>query len=82
MKRNAIPSKARTMPAISTHQGVVAFPVALAGVEVPVGVDARAAVAAVEGVVLCGVDRVVEVEVACCLADARVAVKENVPLTG
>jgi len=47
-----------------------------------VGVDARAAVAAVEGVVLCGVDRVVEVEVACCLADARVAVKENVPLTG
>jgi hypothetical protein len=84
MKRNATPSKARTMPAIRTHQ-VAAFPAALAGVEVPVGVEA-AAVAAVEGAVLCGVDLVADVvegvDVACCPADALVAVKESFPLTG
>ena len=82
MKRKATPSKTRTMPAIRTNRGVAAFPAAFAGVEVPVGVKA-AAVAVAEGVVLCGVDLAVDaVDIGCCPADALVAVKESLPLTG
>jgi hypothetical protein len=92
VKRNANPSRTRMMPAIRTHQGVAAFLAALAGAEVPGEAEARA-VATVEGGVRCGVDRVVDVEVvgvevvdvvgvACCPADALVAVKVNLPLTG
>jgi hypothetical protein len=93
VKRNANPSRTRMMPAARAHQGVAAFPAALAGVEVPVDVGARA-VATVAGEVRCGVDRMVDVEVvgalgvvgvvdvACCPADALVAVKVNLPLTG
>jgi hypothetical protein len=77
------------MPVTRTHQGVAALPAALAGEEVPVDAEARA-VATVEGGVRRGVDRVVDVEVvdvvgvdvACCPADALVAVKVNLPLTG